>query len=247
MTMSPERLTGLVLLLLVLPASAAAQDDSGFLFEEPRLTLGVHGGYAVPRAGSEIFDFTRERLTVDDGDFRSGAFGGWLGVGLLDRLEVALDVTRAHGETRSEFRNWVDQNDQPIEQTTSFGRTTATLDLKLYPWGRGRAIGEHVWIPRRVSPWLGAGAGFLWYEFGQNGDFVDFQTLDVFRARFSSEGRTTTRHVAAGVDVTLNPRFFVTGRLRYGWASAAMGEDFVGFDDIDLSGFQGGVGLAVRL
>lgn len=207
----------------------------------------MHGGYAVPRAGSEIFDFTRDRLTVSDGDFQSTAFGGWLGVGLTDRLELAVDIARADAETESEFRNWVDQNDRPIEQTTSFGRTSATLNVKVYPWGRGRSIGEHVWIPRAVSPWLGAGGGFLWYGFEQDGDFVDFQTLDIFSARFTSEGRTTTGHLFGGLDVTLTPRFVATGQLRFGWASAGMGEDFVGFDDIDLSGFQGAVGLAVRL
>lgn len=242
------RVPGLALLLLVaFPALATAQDDSGFLFDEPAFTLGVRGGYAVPRAGSEIFDFTRERLTVDDGDFRSVAFGGWLGVRLTDRLGLALDVAGASAATESEFRNFVDQDDRPIEQTTSFGRTTATLDVRLYPWGRGRSIGDHVWIPRSVSPWLGGGGGFVWYGFEQDGDFVDFETLDIFSARFDSDGRATTGHLLAGVDVTLTPRFLVTGQLRYGWASAGMGEDFVGFDDIDLSGFQGAVGLAVRL
>lgn len=236
------------LVALLLPAGAlAAQQSDGFLFGRPAVQLGLHGGWAVPGAGSDVFVFTRDQLTVDEGDFRGAAFGGWIGVRLTERLDVTLDLARADTEVRSEFRDWVDQDDRPIEQTTSFGRTSATLNLKLYPWERGRSIGRYVWIPRRVSPYVGAGAGLMWYDFEQEGDFVDFQTLDIFGDRFTSDGRAGTWRLFAGLDVTVTPRLLVTARAGHGWASAEMGEDFVGFDPIDLSGFRGTVGLAVRL
>lgn len=234
-------------LLLLLPIPGTAQQSDGFLFGRPAVTLGLYGGYAVPGTGSEIFDFTRERLTVDEGDFRSAAFGGWVGVRASERFDVTLDVARAGTETASEFRDWVDQDDRPIRQSTSFSRTTATLNLKAYAWDRGRAIGRYVWIPRRLSPYAGAGAGLLWYGFEQEGDFVDFQTLDIFGDRFTSNGSTAMWHLFGGVDVSVSPRLLVTAELRHAWASTDMEEDFVGFDPIDLSGFQGTVGLAIRL
>lgn len=236
-----------LLALLIVPAAATAQQSDGFLFGSPTVTLGVYGGYAVPAAGSEIFDFVRDRLTVEEGDFRSAAYGTRLGVRVSEHLDVELDVVRSGSETSSEFRDWVDQNDRPIEQTTSFSRTAATLDVKAYPWERGRSIGQYVWIPRRLSPYVGAGGGLLWYAFEQEGDFVDFQTLDIFRDQFTSDGRTETWHLFAGLDVSLSPRFLLTAELRHAWASAEMDSDFVGFDPIDLSGFQGTVGFAVRL
>ena len=233
--------------LIALPAAAAAQDSGGFLFGRPAATLGVYGGYAVPGAGSDVFSFTRERLTVDDGDFRSAAFGAWLGVRVSERLDLGADVAHAGSETASEFRDWVDQDDRPIRQTTTFSRTALTLDVRAYPWDRGRAIGRYVWIPRRVSPFVGAGAGLLWYAFEQEGDFVDFRTLDIFRDDFLSEGRTGTWYVSGGADVTISPRFLLRAEIRHRWASAVLDEDFVGFDPIDLSGVRGSLGLAIRL
>jgi hypothetical protein len=52
--------------------------------------------------------------------------------------------------------------------------------------------------------------------------------------------------VAAGLDYSLGPRWLVNGEARYSWASANMGRDFVGFDDIDLTGFRASVGVSVR-
>lgn len=241
--------TLLVLLsaLLVRPAPAAGQQSDGFLFDRPNVTLGVYGGYALPGAGSEIFDFTRERLTVDEGDFRSATFGARLGVRITERFDLGLNLARAGAEKASEFRDWVDQDDRPIEQTTSLDRTTLTLDAKVYPFDRGRSIGRYVWIPRGVAPYVGAGGGIAWYDFVQEGDFVDFQTLDIFSDRFVSEGSTATWQAFAGVDVSLTPRVFATAEVRHGWASARMDGDFVGFGPIDLSGFQGSVGVSLRL
>lgn len=240
-------LTAAVLAALLTSAPAAAQQSDGFLFGRPHVTVGLYGGYALPGTGSEIFEFTRERLTVDEGDFRSAAFGGWVGLRASERFDVTLDVARAGVETSSEFRNWVDQDDRPIEQTTSFTRTAATLSVKAYAWDRGRAIGQYVWIPRRVSPYLGAGGGILWYGFEQEGSFVDFQTLDIFRDRFDSEGTTAVWHVLGGVDLSVTPWLLVRTEVRHAWASAEMDEDFVGFDPLDLSGFQGSVGVGVRM
>lgn len=237
----------LALLLLLPTHPAVAQDSDGFLFGRPTMTLGLYGGYAVPGAGSEIFEFVRDRLTVDRGDFRSAAFGGWLGVRVSERLDVTLDVARSGAETASEFRDWVDLDDNPIRQTTSLSRTSATLNVKAYARERGRSIGRYVWIPRGVSPYLGAGGGLLWYGFEQEGDFVDFQTLDIFRDEFRSDGQTAVWQLLGGVDVSVSPRLLLTAELRHAWASAEMGEDFVGFDPIDLSGFQGTVGMALRM
>lgn len=237
----------LALLLLLPPPPAEAQDSDGFLFGRPDVTVGLYGGYAVPGAGSEIFDFVRDRLTVDDDDFRSATFGGWIGVRVSERLDATLDVARSGAETASEFRDWVDQDDNPIRQTTSLSRTSVTLNVKAYARDRGRSIGRYVWIPRGVSPYLGAGGGLLWYGFEQEGDFVDFQTLEIFRDEFRSDGQAAVWHLLGGVDVSLSPRLLLTAELRHAWASADMGDDFVDFDPIDLSGFQGAVGMAVRL
>ncbi len=226
-------------------ARAQLQGD-GFLFKRPSVTLGVRFGYALPRAGSEVFDLTREQLTVDKSDFNALSFGGEAAVRVTERFDIALDAGFEKSDTRSEFREYVDQNDLPIEQSTTFTRVPITLGAKAYLLDRGRRISRFAWIPRKVSPYVGGGGGLVTYKFEQAGDFVDFDTLEIFSDRFSSSGTSPLAYLAAGVDVSIGPRWLVTTEGRYNWASAGMDRDFVGFDNIDLSGLRAQVGVSIR-
>jgi hypothetical protein len=161
-------------------------------------------------------------------------------------VEVGLDVSYANSNTRSEFRDWVDQDDLPIEQNTRLSWVPVTATVKAYLWERGRRISQLAWIPGKWSPFIGVGGGRVYYTFKQNGDFVDFETLEIFTDTFRSSGNSGIFHVLAGAEWSLSPRFYLTGEGRYSWAEADMDSDFVGFDPIDLSGFQGTVGLALR-
>lgn len=234
-------------LLAIAPAPVSAQGRDGFLLKEPTVTLGLHMGYAVPTASSEIFDFVQDELTVGKSDFNAPAVGGQLAVRISPRMDLRLDVTYSRSETRSEFRDWVDLDDLPIEQDTYFQRVPLTLGLKWYVKDRGRSIGRFAWIPEKWNAYLGAAGGVTWYQFEQDGDFVDFETLDIFYSNFSTEGSSPTAQLYGGVDYTLAPNFLLTLEGRYSLAeSVEMGGDFVGFEPMDLSGFQASVGLSAR-
>ena len=227
------------------PVSAQVGGD-GFLFRQPRVTLGFKAGYALANAGSDIFDFTRTELTVGQDDFNSSTLGGDLSVRLTERVDLTMALGYSKAEVQSEFREWVDLDDQPIRQVTRFRRVPVTLGLKAYLLDRGRSIGRFAWVPTDWNAYAGAAGGFVWYEFEQVGDFVDFETLDIFADRFYSEGRTPTLHLFGGVEYTLSPMFLLTAEGRYGFASDEMGLDFSGFDPMDLAGFQATVGLSMR-
>jgi len=208
--------------------------------------VGVHFGYALALASSEVFDFTREQLTVDRSDFDAPAWGADLGIRVTPRVDVTFGIARAFTSINSEMRDWVGTDDLPIEQVTDFMRMPVTVGVKAYLRDRGRSIGQFAWIPRSLSPFVGASAGWVWYRFEQDGEFVDFETYDIFRERFTQDGRAPTVHLYGGADWTLTPAFYLTTEGRYQWARADMAGDFVGFDAMDLSGFQATVGLAVR-
>lgn len=228
------------------PQELAAQASRDFLFGKPHVSLGVNFGYGMPKAGSEVFDFVTDELTVDESDFNAMVLGGTLGVRVTERLEVALDVSHSNSNTRSEFREWVGTDDLPIEQNTRFAMTPVTVSLKGYLFDRGRRLSRFAWVPGTWSPFVGVGAGKVYYDFKQNGEFVDFETYEIFQDTFSSDGDAGVFHILAGAEYSLSPAFYITGEGRYSWAEADMGEDFVGFDPIDLSGFQATIGLAVR-
>lgn len=231
----------------LLPTEARAQGEPDFLFRSPTVSLQVRAGGWLPRAEGEIYDFTTDELTIERSDFRAVFVGVEASHRLTDRIDVALSADFVRSETDSEFRDWVDQDDLPITQTTTLTLTPVQLGVKLYLTERGRAVGSHAWIPERWSPYVGGGAGVTWYTFTQVGDFVDFTDLAIFFDEFRSTGAAPTAHLRAGMDVTLSPRLFLTTDARYTWGSAELRNDFVGFEDIDLTGFQWTLGVGVRL
>jgi hypothetical protein len=87
----------------------------------------------------------------------------------------------------------------------------------------------------------------MWYRFQQEGDFVDYQTLNVFTTRLESSGWAPAVQGLGGVDVTISPRLGFTADARYQWAKADLSSDFRGFDRIDLSGITGSLGFTIRL
>jgi hypothetical protein len=241
-------LPGLLGAALLTAAPAAAQD--GFLFDEPRVTLSVRGGHYLAAAGSDLYDEYIELLTLDRGDFSGTSLVGEVGVRLGSRFDVTASVGRtsssAHSESRTHFA------DPPIAQTTSLRRTPVTATLKYYVLPRGRNIGTNAWIPARLTPFVGVGVGALQYDLSQDGEFVDYESCDqdnvcdIFRSEFESSGWTQTLHVAGGADYWLTTHFGLSADLRYQWASAALDDGFVGFDDLDLRGLQSTIGLSVR-
>jgi hypothetical protein len=230
----------------MLAATPAAAQSADFLFQKPSVTFGVRGGWAVPRARSEIFVFTTEQLTVDRSDLSGFAFQADLATRVRDRLDVTLSVGHSRSTVRSEFRAFVDTGDLPIEQTTRFQRTPVTIGVKAYLKDRGRSVSRIAWVPSGWAPYVGAGAGLMVYQFNQTGEFVDFDTLDIFDKNFRSKGTTPAAHFATGLELSIGPHILATGEARYLWGRADMSRDFVDFDRIDLSGFQITAGVAAR-
>jgi hypothetical protein len=237
---------------VTIPVDVVAQGGDGFLFKEPRVTIAFRMGYDAPlgprlaSGTTDIFGFTQELLTVSDTDFDALSLGGEVGFRATDRLDVVFDIYYASSTTFSEFQDWVDLDDRPIQQTTDFSRTSFALSGRYFLTERGVNVSQFAWVPRNWSPYLGAGAGFLNYSYTQDGDFVDFETLDIFTARLRSDGTSFLAQGMAGIQYSFAPNWVLTGEARYRWSTADLQSDFVGFEDIDLTGLQATFGIGVR-
>lgn len=232
-------------------AVAGAQRGSGdgFLFAAPRVNLTFHGGVAQPLARSDLFSFTTDELTLGRSDFRSGNFGLDLATRLSPRTELVIGFDWSRSDARSEFRDWVDNNNLPIEQSTFFSRTPFTVNLRYFLADRGQQVGSLAWIPARVVPFVGVGAGLIRYQFEQAGDFIDTGTLNVYADRLTAEGWSSALQASAGAQWNLNQRLMLTGEVRYLNGSGDPGRpsgDFVGYK-LDLSSVTTLLGITLRL
>lgn len=235
-------------LLLGVAATVRAQSaGDGYLFHSPDVTLSVRGGYSHASAGSDVFDEVTSNLTLDRRDFSSVTLGGDFAIHVAERVDLVFSGAYSRAQHKSEFRNFVDNNDLPIEQTTTFERIPLTANVRFDLGRPGRSIGQLAWIPSRVVPYVGAGIGAMRYRFKQDGDFVNFATNGVFNAVLDSQGWALATQGFAGVEYNFSPQLGLTLDARYLHASGKLGSSFKGYDRIDLSGVTGTVGLSVRL
>jgi hypothetical protein len=207
-----------------------------FLFGRPKGSVGIRSGWMFARTASDLFDFVQSQLTIGHNDFNAPALAVDIGATASRRVDVLFGFEYSRATINSEYRHFVDNNRLPITQRTQMQQMNLSASAKIALIPRGREVGRLAWIPRPVAPYVGGGAGFLRYTFEQSGDFVDFVDLSVFGATLRSSGWTPSTHVFAGADIKLRRRLFLTAEARYLWAKAALGQDFTGFDRIDLSG-----------
>ncbi len=235
------------LALAAAPPLAAQGGGDGYLFHQPSVRIGIRGGYALATAGSDIFDEATQNFTLDKSAFSSFTAGAELGFRVGARTELGADVGVSNAVRGSEYRHFVDNNDQPIQQRTSFARVPVTMNLRYYLSPPGRAIGKLAWIPSHFVPWVGGGAGVMWYRFRQEGDFFYTSNNRVYNSAVSSDGVSPAVQGMGGVDVSITPAISLTGDARYLWARAPMGGDFRGYQKIDLSGVSMTLGATIRL
>lgn len=229
---------------LALQAQSGAGD--GFLFHTPKAALALRVGVAKPSADSRVFSFASEQLTLDRGDFTGLGVAADLEVSVTSRVAFLMGTAMTTRSVASNYRDFVDNDDAEIEQSTTFRRAPVTAGLKVYLTPPGRSLGRFAWVPSRFSPYVAAGGGVMYYAFRQSGDFVDFEDLAVFATTLESSGWTSTMYGSAGVNYSLSARMGLITEARYDRARAPMGRDFDGFDRIDLSGFSLSTGLHLR-
>ena len=255
----PRRVSAIAiggLFALTIAGSAAAQGSGkGFLFSQPVGSFSLRGGYAFASAGSDVFNDAMSQLTLDKSDFGAFSWGGDISYAAKPRLDIVFDGGASSTTEESEVRDFVEDlpsgESAPIVQSTQYRRVPLTIGVKYYLADRGRAVGQFAYIPSKYAPYVGIGAGGMYYKFKQSGDFVDFASdpefPDIFSATLESSGWTPMVHGAAGIDYTMGPWLALTAEARYQWAKARLDpEVFVDYDKIDLSGVTGTVGFKVR-
>ncbi len=242
----------LTLALLVSTTALTSAQAPDFLFSRPSISIGLYGGWSMPREGSDIFDHVREEMTIQQGDFDAPLLGADLAFSLTNHLDVVLGVEGARATRHSELLDWVEDG-WPIEQTTEFGWTRLNASGRVYLLDRGHTVGTHAWVPARWSAFVGGGGGIAWYSFEQYGDFIDYTTIDdplgpeIVTGTLRTSGNGGSLHALAGLEITLTPRLALRGEYRYYWGTAPVdARDFRGFEPFDLAGHRATIGIATR-
>ncbi|HYU79233.1 MAG TPA: hypothetical protein VEK56_09615, partial [Vicinamibacterales bacterium] len=154
-------ITFCLLSLFACAGTVSAQDDQrptppeprgarDFLFGQPHGSVGVRGGWIFARAGSDLFDFVQQQLTLDKKDFNTPALGIDLSIAIKPRVDVAFGFEFSRAGKASEYRDYVDNKLLPITQDTKLHERNFTGSVRFALAPRGTTVSRFAWVPRSV-------------------------------------------------------------------------------------------------
>lgn len=249
-TRGAQRLAGAIAAVLIaLPAVASAQSSGrGFLFEKPNGSFSIRAGYEAANTSSEPFDVLKRETTLGPRSFDAFNLALDLNAFLTRRLDLVFTLDASSRTTTSEYRDW-EENGRPIAHESTLDRLAFGTGLRYNLVDRGRQISALAFIPARTVPYVGATGGVLWYEFMQEGDFVDVvndSTGNIFSDELRSDNYSVMGQVFAGVERRITTRWSLLGETRYTHSKARLVKDYRGMGDIQLSGLAFNIGATVR-
>jgi outer membrane protein W len=231
------------------PTTAQAQNrPSGFKIGKTRMWIGAHAGMNFPNAASNLFGFITNELTLKKRDFQAPLMRFNFGFAFQSHFAAVAEVEYSKATADSSYRHWVNEVGDEIIQTTRFRQIPITGTLRYYPVKMGESVGSYVWIPARFNPYIAAGAGAMYYNFSQQGDFINFKSanLEIRNKELTSNGSRPIAHLAGGFDINISSRIFANFEARYAFGSAKPSTNFAPYDSLDLWGLKTSGGIGVR-
>lgn len=215
---------GACLAVLSIGASASAHSVA--------LRLGTFS----PRIDSGLWDDNLETFTIERDDFDAFVGGVEVAVELSEYADLALGVETSSRTVFSMYRDFVRDDGTEIVQDLTWRTTPVTAGVRVLPLGRFR----------RLVPYVTGGGGLYLYQYREEGEFIDFDTLDIFGDVFIDRGLAFGGYLGAGAEVGVSELVFVFGEFRRHWVQGTHGDDFEGFGGFDLTSNQLTFGASLR-
>lgn len=208
---------------------------------ETRYAFSMYGGFRVLDATSELFAANEFDFGITDDDFRAGGYGFEFDVAVLPRVDLSIGFDSGDSETFGSYLDFVYDDGGEIEHSARLAMTELSLGVRF------RLLGSSA----PVRPYLIGGITGAYYRYTEIGEFVDFETADIYYDEFEERSFLPGFFVGAGGDVAVvrlpdGGRVELFGEFRYARSEGEHTEGFDGFGDLRLDRSGGLFGFRVR-
>ena len=210
------------LLVLACSGPALAQDV---------VVGGNIGGFLVKSEESrDRNDVLRQNLSFlvfDLEDFNSASVGGDFSISVGSFIEVGAGLNYYAAKVPTIYDRYVDSDGTEIESDMKVRNIPLALTAKLFPLTRDAGF----------QPYIGGGVQFNRWQYTEVGEFLDFDTGEIFRDSFTDDGMEIGPVFLAGIRFPIGSNFLMGGEWRYSTAKADL-DPALGFygDSLDLGG-----------
>ena len=193
-------------------------------------------GQFAPDGNSQYWDDKFRDFTGSASDFDDVVVLADYRKPLGERAALLLGGGWYEGSSTQAYRDWVDSSGREIRHTTTLDTFELTAAVVLELGGRGG------WL----TPYLGIGGGFLWYDLTEVGSFIDFDDPDlpIVDAAYGSNDGTFELLALGGLDIRVGEAWSLVVQGRWRDADDELSEGLAGLGTLDLSGYDVTAGLA---
>ena len=222
------------------PRGARHPDSSQTSSSRPRYGFTAYGGFRALQIESLLFDSNEVDFGITDDDFRSGRFGFELDFALLPMVEILVGFDTGDAETAGNYLDLVYEDGSEIEHSAWLRMTEFSVGARVRPRPDGRA-----------NPYLVLGISRASYDYSETGEFVDFETSNIFYDEFKEAQVLTGFFAGVGLDYAVvrlpyGRRVDLFGEFRYARAQGQHRDGFNGFGDLTVARAGGLFGLRLR-
>jgi len=196
-------------------------------------SVNIKTGVLIPTMQSELWDINLSNLAFSKADMVDVYYSAEYEQFINRFLAIGIEGGIYKQEIYTAYRDFVFEDDSPIEQNLALRITSVELNAKLYPLG----------IRRMIYPYIAGGPGVYFWKYEQWGWFIDSidGTVD--------EGYADTSRVAlgfnarAGLVIRIGKTTGISVEGKYLYLKDDLSELFQDFDKLDMSGVSLNIGI----
>ena len=170
--------------------------------------------------------FVCEPQLFDIDDFGGGTFGAEYIVGLGRFLEASGGIGYTHSSVPAIYERFQDVDGSEIDSELTLKVIPITGIVRVFPTGRRAPI----------QPYAGIGIAALRWRYSESGEFLDPQTLEIFRDQFKGDGTEVAPIFLGGLRAPIGDSFLIGGEVRFTNAEGDLDPTEFQGDRIDLGG-----------
>lgn len=223
--------------------------------------VSFRAGYFFPKAESDLWQIEFENMDFTSADYQASTFGFSYEYFLSREISLILGV---EGFTKQKMGTYVGYVSEQIggdywafdygqgfaiSHVFSVSSTPFQVGLKLTPMGRrgkfipylGGGVGIYLWSVRLQGEMIDFSDSELFHDFNINQDVIGYY---VYQTDAREENKITLGfHGFGGIMIPVGNRISIDISFKYIIVKGRFTEAFQGFENFDLSGSQGSIGI----
>ncbi len=198
-------------------------------------------GSFFPDGASELWTVNTESFDFEVADFNYVMGGVELDLALNSYLDIGIGFDGYSRQVDSNYRDFIRGDGTQIQQRFKLKVLPITGGLQFLPLRRFR----------RFIPHVGAGGGLYYFDYHQEGEFINGTSFEIYPDTFRDSGLVPGFYANAGAELMFSEGidpgegWFVYGHLRQHWASTELAGDF-DRQNLDLGGTEIAFGVSLR-